>query len=99
MSKWDQIERKCMGDCIHCETPLSLADTQRIVARYVEHYNTIRLHCALGYVTPKDKLEGRETLIFAERDRKLEQARQRRKEQRQAARQAALDGHPANTGT
>jgi len=38
-------------------------------------------------------------LIFAERDRKLEQARQRRKEKRQAVRQAVLDGHPANTGT
>jgi hypothetical protein len=32
---------------------------------------------------------------LAERDRKLEAARERRKQQRQAARQAALDGQPA----
>jgi len=93
--KIERWHRTLKGDGIRTETPLCLEDAQRIVARYVEHYNTIRLHSALGYVTPKDKLEGREALIFAERDRKLEQARQRRKEKRQAAR----DGHPANTGT
>jgi hypothetical protein len=68
--------------CIRTETPLCLEDAQRIVARYVEHSNTARLHSAIGYVTPKDKLEGREAVIFAERDRKLEAARERRKEKR-----------------
>ena len=65
------------------------------MARYVEHYNTVRLHSAIGYVTPQAKLEGREPAIFAERDRKLEAARERRKQKRQAQRQAALDGQPA----
>jgi putative transposase len=37
------------------------------------------LHSAIGYVTPKDKLEGREMIIFAERKRKLKQAREWRK--------------------
>jgi hypothetical protein len=54
-------------------------------------YNTVRLHSALGYITPLAKLQGREKIIFAERDRKLEAARERRKANRQAARQAALD--------
>ncbi len=48
----------------------------------MEHYNTVRLHSAIGYVTPQDKLEGRETAIFAERDRKLEAARHLRKARR-----------------
>ena len=65
-------------------TPLSLDDARRIVADYVEHYNTVRLHSAIGYVTPKDKLEGRDPEIFAARDRKLAEARERRKQQRQA---------------
>ena len=64
--------------------PLSLDDARRIVADYVEHYNTVRLHSAIGYVTPKDKLEGRDPEIFAARDRKLAEARERRKQQRQA---------------
>jgi transposase InsO family protein len=33
-------------------TPLSLDDARRIVADYVTHYNTVRLHSAIGYVTP-----------------------------------------------
>jgi hypothetical protein len=53
-------------------------------------YNHVRLHSAIGYIAPKDKLEGREKTIFAERDRKLAEARERRKAQRHAARQAAL---------
>jgi transposase InsO family protein len=94
--KIERFHRTLKGDCIRTETPLSLEDAQRIVARYVEHYNTVRLHSALGYITPKDKLEGRAKAIFDERDRKLEQARERRKANRHAARQAAVDGQPAN---
>jgi transposase InsO family protein len=94
--KIERWHRTIKGDCIRTETPLTLEDAQRIVARYVEYYNNSRLHSAIGYVTPKDKLQGREPLIFAERKRKLDEARQRRKEQRQAARQAASAGHPAD---
>ena len=97
--KIERFHRTIKGDCIRTQTPLSLEDAQRVVARYIEHYNTVRLHSALGYITPKDKLEGREPLIFAERDRKLEEARERRKAKRHAARQAAHDGQPANAET
>jgi len=48
------------------------------VDRFVKYYNDERLHSAIGYVTPKDKLEGRENEIFAERRRKLAEARQKR---------------------
>jgi putative transposase len=37
-------------------------------------YNEQRLHSSLGYVTPKDMLEGRQAEIHTERDRKLEDA-------------------------
>jgi transposase InsO family protein len=93
--KIERFHRTIKGDCIRTGTPLTLEDAQRIVARYVEHYNTVRLHSAIGYVTPQAKLEGREPAIFAERDRKLEAAREGRKQKRQAKRQAALDGQPA----
>ena len=49
--------------------------------------------------TPQAKLQGREKAIVAERDRKLETARERRREKRHAARQAALDGQPENATT
>ena len=71
-------------ECIRPGTPLSLADAQRLVGRYVGHYNEERLHSAIGYVAPKDKLEGREGRIFAERKWKLREARERRRQRRHA---------------
>jgi len=49
----------------------------------VEHYNNIRLNNAIGYITPKDMLAGYQHEIQAERDRKLEAAREQRKNPRQ----------------
>jgi hypothetical protein len=70
-----------------------------LVSEFGAHYNTVRLHSAIGYITPKDKLEGREREIADARDRKLDAARERRKAKRHEARQAALDGQPATTTT
>jgi len=61
---------------------LNLQDARRPVTRFVEHYNTVRLHSAIGYLTPADKLAGREEAIFAARDQKILQARETRKTKR-----------------
>jgi len=84
--KLERFHGSIKGECIRPGTPISLEDALRIVGRYVEHYNEVRLHSAIGYVAPADKLAGREAEIFAARDRKLADARERRKEQRKAAR-------------
>ena len=86
--KLERWHKSLKSECIRPGTPLSLDDARRLVAGYVEHYNTIRLHSAIGYVAPAAKLAGREPAIFAERDRKLDEARARRKAARQAARMA-----------
>jgi hypothetical protein len=52
---------------------------------YVEHYNHVRLNSAIGYITPKDMLAGRQQEIQVDRDRKLEAAREHRKNRRQLA--------------
>ena len=84
--KLERFHGSIKGECLRPGTPISLEDAIRIVTRYVEHYNEVRLHSAIGYVAPADKLAGREAEIFAARDRKLAEARERRKEQREAAR-------------
>jgi putative transposase len=81
--KAEAINKTVKRECIRPRTPLSLDDANRIVAEFVEHYNTRRLHSAIGYVTPRDMLEGRQKQILAQRDKKLEQARERRKTKRQ----------------
>jgi len=70
-------------------TAETLDDARRIVGRYVEHYNHARLHSALGYITPADKLHGLADVIFADRDEKLAAARQRRRQAWQTPRQVA----------
>lgn len=56
----------------------SLEGARRLVAGYVEHYNNVRLNSAIGYITPKDILAGRQQEIHAKRDRKLEEVRKQR---------------------
>ena len=62
------------GECIRVKTPLSLDDARRMVAEFVAHYNEVRLHSAIGYVTPEDRLAGRQEEICAARKRKLAEA-------------------------
>ncbi len=55
---------------------------QRVVAEYVADYNKVRLRRAIGYLSPKDELEGRGKAMVAERDWKLTEDRERRQAQR-----------------
>jgi putative transposase len=75
-------------ECIRPGTPLSPEDAERLVGKYVEYYNHVRLHSAIGYITPNDMLAGRQQEILAERDRRLEAAREQRRLRRQARQQA-----------
>ena len=45
-----------------------MEDARRLVEGYVEHYNNVRLNSAIGYITPKDMLAGRQHEIHAERE-------------------------------
>jgi putative transposase len=83
--KLERFHKTLKGECIRPKTPLSLDDARRLVAEYIEHYNNVRLHSAIGYVAPADKLNGRDQDIFKERDRKLEAAREQRRIKRQQA--------------
>jgi len=82
--KIERWHKTLKGDCIRVKVPLSLDDARRIVSDYTRHYNTTRLHSAIGYVTPKDKLDGNDCAIHDARDRKLAEARERRARLRQA---------------
>jgi transposase InsO family protein len=77
--KLERFHKTLKGECIRVKTPLSLDDARRLVAEYIEYYNTVRLHSAIGYIAPVDKLNGRDKQIFKERDQKLEAAREQRR--------------------
>ena len=83
--KLERYHKTIKSTCIRVNTPLSLSDAQRLVADFVAHYNNRRLHSAIGYITPKDKLQGRAGTILDERDAKLAAAREARKALRNAS--------------
>jgi transposase InsO family protein len=92
--KIERWHKTLKGDCLRVLVPLSLEDARRLVTNFVQHYNTVRLHSAIGYLTPQDKLAGKAPEIHEARDRKLAEARERRRCQRQslhARNQAAKD--------
>ena len=77
--------RTLKSECIRPGTPLNREDAQRLIQRYVDHYNTVRLHSAIGFIAPADMLAGKQTEIHQTRDRKLETARRQRQLRRQQA--------------
>lgn len=81
--KIERWHKSLKEDCIRPGVPLSLENARKLVANFVFHYNTVRLHSAIGYITPQDKLAGNDTAIFASRDLKLAQAREKRRLKRQ----------------
>jgi putative transposase len=77
-------------ECIRPHAPQSLSDAKRIVGAFVSDYNNCRLHSAISYVTPADKLAGRDAEILRTRDERIETARAARRMRR--AQGKVLDG-------
>lgn len=82
MEAWNKTVKV---ETIRPESPETLDEVLTLVGRHVEYYNHVRLHSAIGWVAPADKLAGREKAIWAERDRRLEAAREARRLKRQCA--------------
>lgn len=80
---------------IRPHAPASFDDAVALVTKFVAHYNDARLHSAIGYVTPADKLAARELEIWATRDHRLETARDRRRAARADATAPAVDEQPS----
>jgi len=83
--KIERWHKSLKAECIRPGTPLTQEDARRLIQQYVDHYNTVRLHSAIGFITPADMLAGKQTEIHAARDRKLDEARQLRQKRRQQA--------------
>lgn len=87
--KIERWHKTIKSDAFRPGQPSTLEEARALVARFVDHYNNVRLHSAVGYVTPADFLAGRQAAILAERDRKLEAAREARRVRRADAHQVA----------
>ena len=63
-----------------------------------EHYNGVRLHAGIGYVTPNDEHEGRGPAIRKARQAGLEQARLQRLAWHREHRQPEPSEEPGDVG-
>ena len=75
--------------------PATLRAELTVVRR---HYNTIRLHAGIGYVTPDDEHEGRGEAIRKAREAGLETARLNRLARRRAEREDRPNQGPGHAG-
>lgn len=80
--KLERWHKTLKTECVRPGTPLSLLEARNLVESYITHYNEERLHSSIGYITPMDKMTGKENDIFKSRDLKLEKAREIRKQKR-----------------
>lgn len=69
--KLERWHRSLKEECVRPAYMDDYISAKQIIANYVEHYNCKRLHSAIGYIAPVDKLKGRSGFIFATRKRKL----------------------------
>src|SRR5690606_2739935 len=74
-AKLERSHQTITARAIRPLTPLTLEGAKRITSDFIEYCNDTRLHSAIGYVSPKARLEGRHKEIHAARDKKLDEAR------------------------
>lgn len=78
--KIERFHRTITTECLRKKSMLDLKDARYQIAKYVEFYNTKRLHSALNYLTPVDYVEGRKDDRLKEREVKLKRAKEQRYE-------------------
>ena len=76
--KIERWHRSLKHEAIQPNLPDSESEANRVVAQYIDVYNHQRLHSAIGYITPWDKLQGLDVIIFQEREYKLLMAQKHR---------------------
>jgi len=81
--KIERWHKTLKADAVRPAQPRTLEQAREVVARFVDYYNRIRLHSAVGYVAPLDFMAGKAPAIWAGRDKKLEAAREMRRQRRQ----------------
>jgi putative transposase len=97
----DQAWIESLNGHLKAEYPHLLAITDPATLRAElavvrEHYNTVRLHAGVGYVTPDDEHTGRGEAIRKAREAGLEQARLQRLARHRAEREDTTSQGPAD---
>jgi transposase InsO family protein len=81
---------RTLGEAMESEEMTDYLQAVKVIERLIRWYNEERLHSALGFLRPVDYYRGDPEELYAERRRKLSDARHRRKEKNLRLRQPTL---------
>lgn len=81
---------RTLGEALESEDLTNYLQAVKVIERLIRWYNEERLHSALGFLRPVDYYRGDPEELYAERRRKLSDARHRRKEKNLRLRQPTL---------
>lgn len=76
--KLERFHRTVKAEGVRPNSPADLEDACRILERYIEDYNGVRLHSAIGYLPPMVRLRGEHFEWQSRRRGRLRQAREAR---------------------
>ena len=76
--KIERWHKSLKVECIRKKSLTDIEEAAEVIDAYIHYYNNVRLHSAVGYVTPSDMLTGKMAEIHAARKEKLKQGRQNR---------------------
>lgn len=93
IERWNGTVKR---ECIRPKCPSNLEEAKRIVGKYVDEYNNKRLHSAIGFVTPRDRLLGLDKQIWEERKIKLNNAKAKREEGNQISTNTVVENYFEN---
>jgi len=82
--------QRTIGEALEEEELADYLQARRVIARVIRWYNEERLHSALGFLRPVDYYRGNPEERYADRRRKLAEARHRRREKNLQLRQPTL---------
>ncbi|MCH8914132.1 MAG: DDE-type integrase/transposase/recombinase [Planctomycetes bacterium] len=87
-----EIERyhRTIGERIDQEILENVTQAKRVIAGIIGSYNNVRLHSALSFLKPIDYYRGNPETLLAERRRKLQAARELRKQENIKLRQRLI---------
>lgn len=94
-----EIERfhRTIGETLDEHALADYTEAQAVIGEIIATYNTARLHSALSFLRPVDYYRGDPATLLAERSRKLQQARELRKQENLKLRQRLLPWTEAKT--
>lgn len=81
---------RTIGEALEGEALTDYLQARKVIARVIRWYNEERLHSALGFLRPVDFYRGKPEELYADRRRKLAEARHRRREENLQLRQPML---------